>query len=80
MELKLEEQIPLVVLVANSGLRGLVRVPRDANVSKEVHRRYSRHVDERNKRLRELTEERTADPDMQERVLALLRDMVLQHG
>lgn len=80
VELKLEEQIPLVLLVAKAGLRGLVRVPRDAETCKEVHRRYASHLEERNKRLRELTEERTADADMQQKVLALLNDMVLRQG
>lgn len=80
VELTLEDQIPLVVLVAKAGLRGLVRVPRAADACQDIHRRYSRYLDERNRRLRELTEERTADLDMQEKVMAILQDTIRRHA
>jgi hypothetical protein len=65
-------QNELVVLVANSGVRGFIRFPHEEAECRRVHAEYDRFLQRRNARLRELIAERTADEDTQEKILAAL--------
>ena len=71
------EQDDLVVLLANAGVRGLVRVPRDADECEHRLKQYGRFVTNRNKRLGELVAERTADVDAQEQIMDALLTMLV---
>jgi hypothetical protein len=70
------EQDALVVLLADSGVRGLVRVPHEAEECGDVLRRYGRFVKERDAHIRQLVELRTADQDMQDKIIDALRPML----
>ena len=63
------EQATLVALVATHGARGLVRAPLAADDCARLHRRYQAFLDDRARRIRQLVEERTGDPELQERVI-----------
>ncbi|KAB2928860.1 MAG: SAM-dependent DNA methyltransferase [Candidatus Contendobacter sp.] len=63
------EQATLVALVATRGARGLVRAPLAADDCARLHRRYQAFLDDRAQRIRQLVEERTGDPELQERVI-----------
>jgi hypothetical protein len=66
-------QSQLLALLANTGTRGLVRVPRDEAECSRTLGEYREFIDHRDTRLRELVEERTADEDIQEKILSALR-------
>ncbi len=78
IETKNESQDELIVTLAMSGVRGLTRIPLDSAESQRVHDRYKDFVSDRDKRLRELIENRTADEDMQEKIFDVLMHMILQ--
>ena len=61
-------QSDLIVLVAGSGVRSLVRIPHEENECLNVFLKYERFIRERERRLHELIAERTADEDMQEKI------------
>lgn len=63
------EQAALVALVATYGARGLVRAPLAADDCARLQRRYQAFLDDRAGRVRQLVEERTGDPELQERVI-----------
>jgi len=71
-------QDKLVVLVANSGIRGYIRFPREEEECRRVYREYERFLRTRNARLRELIEERTADEEMQAKIFDALITLVNQ--
>jgi len=66
-------QSQLLVLLANTGTRGLVRVPHDEAECSRTLGEYREFIDHRDTQLRELVEERTADEDIQEKILSALR-------
>jgi hypothetical protein len=68
VEVKSEVQSHLVLELALSGVRGLVRIPHKESDCRSVYEEYRRFIDDRNKRLWQLVENRTADEDMQEKV------------
>jgi len=70
------EQDPLVILAAQTGVRGIVRVPHEAEECEYLRKRYAQFIQMRNDRLNELVAERTADTDMQEKVLEALLAMI----
>ncbi len=72
-------QSDLIVLVAGSGMRGLVRIPHDENECQSVFQKFERFIRERERRIRELIAERTTDEDMQEKIYESLMYLVL-HG
>ncbi len=76
---KIEEQDVLVVLVASSGVRGLVRVPHEADEAARIYERYRRFINQRERRIRELIESRTADEDMQEKIYEALMPLIVGH-
>ena len=69
---KNEAQSRLLKLLAESGVREFVRVPHDEKECKTVLERYRKFITERDARLLELVEERTADEDVQEKIYNLL--------
>jgi hypothetical protein len=68
-----QSQAQLIALLANTGIRGLVRVPHDEGECSRTLGEYREFIDRREARLRELVEERTADEDTQEKTLSALR-------
>jgi hypothetical protein len=72
IETKVPEQDELIVLVAKSGVRGLVRVPRDGDELQRVRADFGRFLARRDKTVREMIEERTADEDLQEKIYSAL--------
>ncbi|MBM4035034.1 MAG: SAM-dependent methyltransferase [Planctomycetes bacterium] len=79
VETKNAAQDALIVLLARSGVRGLVRVPHDEAECQRVYDRYSDLVGRREARVRELIQLRTADEDAQGRIYdALMR--LLERG
>lgn len=59
------DQAELLFELWRTGIRGSVKVPRDAKVIAQVLREWLRFVADREARMRELAAERTADEDMQ---------------
>ena len=68
IETKSMSQAELIILLASSGVRGLVRVPHEAAECLTVLNTYERFVRERERRIWELIEERTTDEEMQEKI------------
>lgn len=77
VEAKNAAQVPLILLVADNGLRGLVRIPRDEDECRRVLQRYGDFVLHRDRRVRELIAERTADEEMQEKVRKALLQLIV---
>lgn len=69
VEAKSEAHAGLLVLLANAGLRGLVRIPFEDNEAVKVHKTYARFVAERGAQLKQFIAERTADEDLGEKIL-----------
>ncbi|MFH0910473.1 MAG: N-6 DNA methylase [Planctomycetota bacterium] len=78
VETKMPGQDALVELVANSGVRGIVRFPRDAEEIERLQKRYGDFIRQRENRVKELIEERTADKDIQERIRDALMPMLIR--
>jgi len=68
IEVRTPGQIPLIVLLADAGLRGLVRVPHEEEECHRVHREYADFVFTRNRRIMDLIEERTSDEELREKI------------
>jgi len=69
----------LIVLVASSGVRGLVRIPCEKEECRRVLNEYERFTRQRNLRIRDLIEERTADDELQEKVYDAIMH-IIQRG
>lgn len=76
IETKHSDQDDLLILLAEAGIRGLVRVPRDGAECRRLLRQYAAHLERRSQRARELVEERTADEDLQADILACLQTLL----
>ncbi len=76
IEVDSDLQSKLLCLVANSEKRGLVRIPHDDKECKPVKVAYTKFINSRRRRLTKLIEERTADEDLQEKILDALLLMV----
>ncbi len=72
IETRNDAQRNLLLFLVKSSMRGFVRVPLEAEASQALHKRYSQFVNQRAETLRTLVEERTADPDLQDKVYAHL--------
>lgn len=72
VETKNEAQSNLIQLLADSGVRGLVPVPHEKTECQSVRDTYHKFIKDRDTRLGELIEERTADEDVQEKIFDLL--------
>jgi hypothetical protein len=73
---KTREQAVLVALIATHGVRGLTRVPLDAQECIILLQRYEKFINDRSQRLRRMIEERTSNPDLQDRIFEALTDLV----
>lgn len=80
IETKNPAQSDLIVLVARSGIQGLVRIPHEEDECLNVFREYDGFIRERERRLRELIAERTADEDMQEKIYDALMPLILHRN
>jgi hypothetical protein len=69
IETKIASQAPLVCLVAQSGQRGLLRFPHEDQECQNVLDRFGTFIKNRNKHLLQLVKERTADEEMQAKIL-----------
>lgn len=65
---KIPEQDELVALTASSGVRGAVRFPREPQECLRVLREYDKFIRQRDKKIRDLIEERTADEELQVKI------------
>jgi hypothetical protein len=75
---EIKAQDPLVVVVAESGLRGLRRFPHEEKECRRVLTEFEKFVQRRERRLWELIEERTVDEEMQQKIYDVLRLLILQ--
>ncbi|HQQ00143.1 MAG TPA: N-6 DNA methylase [bacterium] len=73
---RIPEQDRLVIFLANSGFRGLIRIPHEAEECRRVLREFRDFVHERDQRIRELIDKRTADEDMQAKIRDALMPML----
>jgi hypothetical protein len=69
-------QAQLITLLANTGTRGLVRVPHDEAECSHTFEQYLQFIEQRNTRLRELVRERTSDEETQEKILSALMSLL----
>ena len=69
-------QDKLLVALAESGTRGLVRVPHEAKECRRVQENFERFLREREKTIMELIEARTSDEDMQEKMYVALIPLI----
>jgi hypothetical protein len=69
---KIPEQDPIVILLAHSGLHGLVRVPHDPEECRRLHQEFAAFLRRRDETIRELIANRTLDEEMQEKIYAAL--------
>ena len=70
------EQAALVALAAAHGARGLVRAPVAADDCARLHRRYQAFLDDRARRIRQLTGERTGDAELQTRITEAVAESI----
>lgn len=77
IETKIPEQDPLLLLLARSGVHGLVRVPHEKEDCECVLAEYEDFTRRRETRVRELIENRTADEEMQEKIYQAMMPMIL---
>jgi hypothetical protein len=80
IDTKNEAQDELLILLVHAGVRGLVRIPRESAEVYRVLGKYEKFVHERDKRVRYLIEQRTADEDIQDKIYQALMPMILQHN
>jgi hypothetical protein len=78
VEVQNKAQAELLCALAKSGVRGLVRVPKATSECATVKANYERFLSERGERLRVMAEDRTSDPDMQDKILQLIASMLSQ--
>ncbi len=78
IEMRIPGQEHLFALVANSERRLFTRVPHDKTECERLRASYEQFLAQRNQRLRELIEARTADEDLQAKIYEVLVQMVIQ--
>jgi hypothetical protein len=71
------EQDPLIILLAGSGIHGLVRVPHEPEECERLYHEYGDFLRRREETVRELIADRTRDEDMQEKIYAALMPRLL---
>lgn len=74
---KIPEQDPLIILLAGSGMHGLVRVPHGPEECERLYHEYGDFLRRREETVRELIVNRTRDEDMQEKIYAALMPRLL---
>ncbi len=65
IDTKIPEQDPLVILLAGSGMHGLVRVPHDPEECRRLHHEFTGFLHRREETIRELSANRTLDDEVQ---------------
>lgn len=71
-----QSQAELIALLANTGTRGLMRIPNDEAECSRTLGYYREFIEHRDSRFRELVQERTADEEIQEKTLLALMALV----
>ena len=74
--LVIPEQVPLVVLLAQSGHRGLVRVPHESPECQSVFTAFQEFLYQRRTVIKDLIAQRTADADLQEKIDVALQRLL----
>ncbi len=77
VDTKIPEQDDLLILLANSGSRGIVQVPHEPEECLRVFRSYEEFVNRRDRQIWEMIERRTADEELQEKIYRALMPMLL---
>jgi hypothetical protein len=75
---KIPEQDPLVILLARSGLHGLVRLPHGPEECQRLYHEYSDFLHRRDAEVRELIADRTLDEELQEKIYGALIPLFLR--
>jgi hypothetical protein len=68
IETQSKTQVELLVLLAQSGARGFVRIPHEQEECQRVLLEYEKFIRRRDKQLRQLIEDRTSDEELQEKI------------
>ena len=79
VESKIPDQDSLIVLLANSGVRGLVRIPHEKEECKRIQDNFETFLHHRQQKLLEMIEQRTNDEDLQKKILDTLLSMLQQN-
>jgi hypothetical protein len=72
------EQDPLIILLAKSGVRGLVPIPHEKDECQRVFQEYGDFIRRREETVRGLIANRTLDEEMQEKISAALMPLIVQ--
>ncbi|MHC4543172.1 MAG: HsdM family class I SAM-dependent methyltransferase [Planctomycetota bacterium] len=78
VETKTTTQSELMVVLAESGVHGLVRIPCEETECHRVLRKYESFFREQDREIIEMITERTADEDMQEKIYDALKTLILR--
>ena len=70
-------QAALVASLAAKGVRGLTRIPINADDCATLGKRYAAFIDDRARRMRAMIEDRTGDKDIQDQIFSALNDLIL---
>jgi hypothetical protein len=68
----MQEQDPLIILLAKSGIRGLVPIPHEKDECQRVFQEYGDFIRRREDAIWALIANRTHDEDMQEKIYSAL--------
>ena len=80
VETKIPAQNNLVIAVAQSGIRGFVRFPREEDECGQVLSEFSALMANRRQMVRELIESRTDDGNLQEKAFAMVMQLIAKNG
>lgn len=80
LPVKVAEQVPLLILLAEQGHRGYVRVPRSPDESKKVETEFRAFVADRERILARLVDERTGDEGLQAAIRSSLESILARRG
>jgi hypothetical protein len=74
---KIPEQDPLIIILAHSGIHGLVRLPHDPEECQRLYHEYADFLRLRDETIRKLIADRTLDEEMQEKIYAALMPQLI---
>jgi len=74
---KIPEQDPLLILLAHSGLHGLLRLPHESEECQRLYHEYADFLRLRDETIRGLIADRTLDEEMQEKIYSALMPQLL---
>ena len=77
IDTKIPEQDPLIILLAGSGIHGLVRIPHEPEECERLYHEYGDFLRRREETVRELIANRTLDEEMQEKIYSALMPRLL---